>query len=110
MAKSMAHGGREGEYGKDHPERFIEGALTGGHGPSEGIHHTKVDRKGQSIMTPVAMDNVKLAMPIESSILEEGGFRGSTTNVKHSLEGARAPSDGDVGAAGHVRHDIIEDH
>jgi hypothetical protein len=101
-----------GKYGKDHPDNFIEGALTGGHGPSEGMHHMKVDRKSQSINTPVAMDNVKLALHIETSIVDDDGhpFHGSTTNLKHSVEGASAPRDGDVGAAGPVRHDIIPNH
>lgn len=91
-------------------EGFIEHALHGGSGPSEGIHETKVDRPHQTINTAVPMDNVKLAMPIKTSILEEGGFRGGPDNLEHSLKGASAPPPGDVGAAGHVRHDVIPDH
>lgn len=98
-----------GKYGKDKPERFIESALTGGHGPSEGIHHEKVDRPDQSINTAVAMDNVKLAMPIESSILDEGGFGGGVDNLKHSLTGSSAVNE-EVGAAGKVKHVIIPNH
>lgn len=105
MAKDMAHG----KYGKDHPERFIDEALTGGHGPSEGIHETKVNRPHQSINTAVAMDNVKLAMPIESSILEEGGFRGGIDNLAHSLKGSSAVNE-EVGAAGKVKETIIPNH
>jgi hypothetical protein len=96
-------------YGKDDPERFISGALTGGHGPSEGMVEEKVDRPHQSIHTSVAMDNVKLAMPIKSSILEEGGFRGGVDNLEHSLKGASAVNE-EVGAAGPVKHTIIPNH
>lgn len=97
-------------FGKDEPERFIDGALTGGHGPSEGIHRKSIDRKGQSIETAVGMDNVKLAMPIKSSILEEGGFAGGTTNLKHSLEGASAPGDNSIGAVGKTKSTIFPHH
>jgi hypothetical protein len=101
-------------YGKDavphSSEGFISEALHGGHGPSEGLHHKKIDRKDQSILTAVAMDNVVLAMGIPSSILDEGGFRGGTTNLEHSLEGAHGLPDGDVGAAGPVRHIILPNH
>ena len=30
-------------FGKDSPERFIDGALTGGSGPSAGIRDIKVN-------------------------------------------------------------------
>ncbi len=94
-----------GKYGKDHPEHFIEGALTGGSGPSEGIKHIKVDRKGQSIKEAVALDNVgHLYTPRIETSIRDRAWRGSTKNLEHSLEGAHAPGDGDVGAAGHVRH------
>lgn len=102
------------KFGKDRPaksnEGFIGEALTGGEGPSEGLHHKTIDRKDQSILTAVAMDNVKLAMEIPSSILEEQGFRGSTRNIGHSIDGAEGLPDGDVGAAGPVRHVIIPNH
>lgn len=104
MAKNMARG----KFGKDHPENFIEGALTGGHGPSEGIHDTKIDRPHQSIKTAVAMDNVDLAMDVESSILDEK-FAGGVDNLKHSLTGSAAVNE-EVGAAGSVRHVIIPNH
>jgi hypothetical protein len=101
-------------YGKDmvskSSEGYIHEALTGGEGPSEGMVSKKIDRKDQSILTPVAMDNVKCAMDVETSILDEKGFRGSTKNLEHSLEGASAPGDGDVGAAGPVRHVILPNH
>ena len=105
MAKSLARG----KFGKDHPKKFIDGALTGGHGPSENIHHYPVDRPHQVINTPVALDNVKLALDIESSILDEEGFHGGVTNVKHSLEGASVVNE-EVGAAGPVKHVIIPNH
>jgi hypothetical protein len=103
-----------GKFGKDNVpksnEGFISEALHGGSGPSEGLHHKKIDRKDQSILTAVGLDNVKLAMDLPSSILDEGGFRGGTKNLEHSLEGASAPADGDVGAAGPVHHVIIPNH
>jgi hypothetical protein len=104
MAKDMS----KGPYKKDHPENFIEGALTGGHGPSEGIHETHVDRPHQTINTAVAMDNVKLAMPIKTSILDDE-FPGGVDNLKHSLSGASAVNE-EVGAAGPVRHIIVPGH
>lgn len=96
-------------FGKDNPERFISGALTGGHGPSEGIHTKKIDRPDQSIHTSFPADNVKLAMPIETSIAEEGGFAGGIENLEHSLKGTSAVNE-EVGAAGEVHHHIIPNH
>jgi len=78
-----------GKYGKDSPERFISGALTGGSGKSDEISSKSIGR-GQSINTALAMDNVKLAMPIDSSIKDEGGFGGGIENLGHSLTGASA--------------------
>lgn len=98
-----------GKYGKDSPERFISSALTGGSGPSNGIHDTKVDRPDQIIKTAVPMDNVKLAMPIETSILDMGGIAGGVDNLKHSLTGTGAVNE-ELGAAGKVRHDVIPNH
>lgn len=102
------------KYGKDRVPKgsdgYISEALHGGSGPSEGLHSKGIDRKGQTILTAVGMDNVDLAMNIESSILDEGGFRGGTTNLKHSVEGATGLADGDVGADGPVRHVIIPNH
>lgn len=100
-------------YGKDRvakgSEGYISEALRGGSGPSEGIHDKKIDRKDQSIMTAVAMDNVDLCMDIETSILEEGGFRGSPTNLDHSLTGTSAVNE-KVGADGPVHETIIPNH
>ena len=100
-------------FGKDKVARssegFISEALTGGHGPSEGIHHESADRPGQTINTAVAMDNVDLAMPIETSILEEGGFHGGVDNLSHSLTGSSAVNE-EVGASGPVKHHIIPHH
>lgn len=104
---------RHGVFGKDKvakgSEGFIEHALHGGHGPSEGIHDKKIDRPQQSIKTAVALDNVKLAMDIESSILDEGGFAGGIDNLEHSLKGSSAVNE-DLGAAGKVKHTIIPNH
>lgn len=104
---------RNGAFGKDRvpkgSEAYIEEALHGGHGPSEGIHDVRINRPQQSIMTAVAMDNVDLAMDIESSILDEGGFAGGVDNLEHSLKGASAENE-DVGAAGKVRRTIIPNH
>lgn len=111
----MAGPGPHSPFGKDKvaggSEGFITEALHGGRGPSEGIYDEKIDRKDQSIKTAVALDNVQLAAPMKSSIIDdERGFHGSTTNLKHSIEGAEAPADGDVGAAGPVDHVIISNH
>ena len=95
-------------YGKDHPESFIAGALKGGSGPSNSIQHSPVDRPDQTINTALAMDNVKMAMNIPSSILDDK-FAGGPDNVKHSLNGATAVSE-EVGAAGGVKHVIIPNH
>jgi hypothetical protein len=77
-------------YGKDDPDRFISGALTGGGGPSNEIEDLGVDRPNQSIKRAYAMDNVKLAMPIESSLKDgNSGFSGGVDNLKHSLTGRR---------------------
>jgi hypothetical protein len=101
------------KYGKDRPakgaEGFISHALTGGSGPSNEIVSKKIDRPDQSIMTAFAMDNVKLAMDIETSLQDEGGFGGSVDNLKHSLTGSSAVNE-EVGAAGKVRHVIIPNH
>lgn len=96
-------------FGKDSPERFIDGALTGGSGPSAGIREIKVNRPDQKINEATPMDNVKLAMPIKSSILEEGGIGGGIENLKHSLTGTSAENE-DVGAAGKLKHDVIPNH
>lgn len=91
------------------PDRFISGALTGGSGPSNEIVDSSVDRPNQKIKRAFAMDNVKLAMPIKSSLKDEGGFAGGNSNLKHSLTGASAVNE-EVGAAGSVKHVIVPDH
>lgn len=100
-------------FGKDRvvksSESFIENALRGGKGPSEGIHEKRIDRPQQSINTATAMDNVDLGMDIESSILEDGGFRGGINNLEHSLTSASAVTE-DVGAAGPVKKVVIPNH
>lgn len=79
-------------YGKDSPERFIDGALTGGSGPSDEIVKKSIGR-GQTINTAFPMDNVKLAMPMESSIKKTGGFGGGLDDLSHSLTGTSAVQD-----------------
>lgn len=100
-------------FGKDRvakgSEGYIESALHGGKGPSEGMHDKKIDRPQQSILTAVPMDNVDLAMDIESSILEEGGFAGGIDNLEHSLKGSSAVNEA-VGAAGKTKSVIIPNH
>lgn len=101
-------------FGKDRvvnsSEEFIGHALAGGGmGPSKGIHDTSVSR-GQTVKTALGLDNVQLAYPSESSILDTSGVRGSPTNLKHSLEGAEAVDPNDPGAAGPVKHVIIKNH
>lgn len=96
-------------YGKDNPERFISGALTGGSGPSKEIVHTKIDRPEQSINSAYAMDNVKLAYDEPTSLKEAGGFAGGVDNLKHSLTGASAESKG-TGAAGKTKSTVFPNH
>jgi hypothetical protein len=100
-------------YGKDKVVKgsasFIESALTGGSGSSREITDYPVDRPSQSIKTAFAMDNVKLAMPIETSMKDMSGWPGGDSNIKHSLTGASAVNE-EVGAAGSVKHVIIPNH
>ena len=95
-------------YGKDTPERFIDGALKGGSGPSNQIDEKSIDRPDQKINTAFAMDNVKLAMPIETSI-RDGKFAGSDDNLKHSLTGVSAVQE-EVGASGATKKTIFPNH
>lgn len=98
------------KMGKDNASGgYISRALAGGSGPSEGIKDTKVDRPDQKINTAMPTDNVKLAMPIKSSIGDESGFAGGVDNLKHSLTGSAAVNE-EVGAAGPVKHTIIPNH
>lgn len=87
----------DSKYGKDSPERFISGALTGGSGKSNEITTESIGR-GQKIMRAYAMDNVDLVMPIATSLKDSKGFGGSTSNLGHSLKGCSAVDDG-TGAA-----------
>ena len=102
-----------GKYGKDKvvrtSEGFISHALTGGSGPSNEIVKKSIGRPDQTINTAFGMDNVKLAMPIESSVKDASGWAGGVDNVKHSLSGASAVNE-EVGAAGAVRHVIEPNH
>jgi hypothetical protein len=88
---------------------YIETALAGKSGESEGISEKKIDRPNQSINTAVPADNVKLAMFVETSILDEGGWAGGVTNLGHSLSGASAVQ-ADVGAQGKTKKTIFPDH
>jgi hypothetical protein len=101
-----------GKYGKDRPakssEGFISSALTGGSGDSEGIVDKKINRPDQSIKTAVAMDNVELAMDIETSILDTSGFGGGINNLDHSLTGASAVNE-KLGAKG-GKSTVIPNH
>lgn len=101
------------KFGKDRPakssEGFIARALHGGNGPSNEIFNKKIDRPNQSIKTAFAMDNVTLAMDVESSIQDESGFAGGIDNLKHSLTGSSAVNE-EVGAAGKLKHVIIPNH
>ena len=103
---------KHGAYGKDRVEKgsagFIEHALTGGSGPSNEIVNYPVGRPSQTIKTAFAMDNVKLAMPITTSV-KDTSFPGGVDNVKHSLSGTSAVNE-EVGAAGAVRHVIVPNH
>lgn len=80
-------------HGRESPEKFITHALTGGSGKSNGIFEHRIGR-GQKINTAFGMDNVKLAMPMDSSLNDSGGIKGGTENLKHSLTGASAVNDG----------------
>jgi len=95
-------------YGKDTPERFIDSALTGGSGPSNEIQDHAVDRPDQKIKTAYAMDNVKLACPIKTSI-KDMSWPGGVDNIKHSLTGASAVNE-EVGASGKIKHVIVPNH
>lgn len=97
-------------YGKDNPERFISGALTGGSGKSNEVQEQSVDRPQQKINTVFAMDNVgKVYGRDPTSMKDTGGFAGSENNLKHSLTGASAVNE-EVGASGSVKHVVIPNH
>ena len=103
-----------GKYGKDRPakssESFISSALTGGSGDSNEVVDKKINRPDQSINTAFAMDNVKLAMPVETSMKDGGGWTmgGSLSNLDHSLTGTSAVNE-KTGAKG-GRSTIFPNH
>lgn len=70
-----------------------------GDGASSGIT-TKSIGDGQTIKSAYGQDNVH---GVELSDTRGGSFRGSPTNLSHSLTGASAVQDG-PGAAGSVKH------
>jgi len=109
-------------YGKDKPERFLDGALNGdkqGKTSTVGYQETMtsnemlkypVDRKDQHILTSFAMDNVgEVYGRYATSMRNMEGIAGGTKNLQHSLTGASAVDEG-VGAAGKVKHVIIPNH
>lgn len=102
-----------GKFGKDRPakssEGFISHALTGGSGKSNEIEDLPVDRPNQKIKRAYGLDNVTLALDIETSLKGAGGFAGGVDNLKHSLTGTSAVNE-EVGAAGSVKHVIIPSH
>ena len=70
-----------------------------GEGKSTGMVRKEIG-DGQSILSAYPQDNVH-GMSLED---ERGGkFRGSPTNLEHSLKGTSAVQDG-PGAAGSVKH------
>lgn len=70
-----------------------------GSGPSEGMVRKDIGT-GQSILSAYPQDNVHgVDLPDERG----GKFRGSPTNLEHSLKGTSAVQDG-PGAAGPVKH------
>lgn len=75
---------------------YIAEALKGGSGKSEGITTESIG-KGQRIMRAYGLDNVELAMDIDTSLMDKK-FGGSTSNLAHSLKGCSAVDDG-TGAA-----------
>lgn len=99
-------------FGKDRPatssESFIGKALTGGKGDSNEIQQKSIDRPSQAIQTAFAMDNVKLAMPVKSSIKDES-WAGSYDNLSHSLTGSSAVQD-KVGDKSNARKTIFPNH
>jgi len=108
-------------YGKDSPEKFIDGALdgdTGGEASPHGFQDTmtsnemkeySVNRKDQKILTAFAMDNVGRVYGRYATSMKDMEVPGGPTNLKASLKGASAV-DEDVGAAGSVKHVIIPNH
>jgi hypothetical protein len=115
---------RNGKYGKDNPERFIDEALDGGGAPghdgeegfqdsltSNEIERIPADRRGQEIQRAYAMDNVgRVYDRFPTSMKHDfANIHGSVDNLKHSLTGTSAVNE-EVGAAGPVKHIIIPNH
>lgn len=78
------------------------GVFTGnpmGDGPSKGITNKSIG-DGQTINSAYPQDNVS---GVSLSDTRGGSFRGSPTNLKHSLTGTAAVQEG-PGAAGPVTH------
>jgi hypothetical protein len=111
------------KYGKDSPERFIDGALdgdTGGDTSPKGYQNTqtsnemdsiKISRKDQSVLRSYALDNVgRVYGRYATSMKDMGGWAGGATSLKHSLEGASTIGPDEVGAASKVKHVIIPNH
>lgn len=79
------------EYGKDRPENFIHGALTGGSGPSSGIVNKGIGR-GQTLKSAYPLDNVGEIAGPHLKDTRGGSCGGSKTNLGHSLHGASTVS------------------
>lgn len=76
-----------------------------GEGASSGIYDEKA-RFGQTIKCAHGQDNVH---GVDLPNTTGGSFRGGTSNLSHSLNGASAVQDG-PGAAGPVKHVRINNH
>lgn len=89
------------KMGKDDPSRFISGALDGDIGggasstgyqnseTSNELKEIRCSRKGQSIKTAFALDNVgKVYGRYASAGKDLSGFGGGKTSLAHSLNGA----------------------
>lgn len=110
-------------YGKDHPERFISGALNGDTGGEEGGTHGfqnsstsneikdyKLSRKSQSIKTAFAMDNVGRVYDRFMTSLKDTECGGGPENLKHSLAGTSTVDADELGTSGKTKHVIIPNH
>jgi hypothetical protein len=110
------------KYGKDKPENFISGALSGGGAPPSKDHGYQdssqsneivdyhVDRLDQKIKTAFAMDNVgRVYDRYPTSMKDMDGIAGGITNLEHSLKGTSAVQE-KVGAAGKTKETIIPNH
>jgi len=108
-------------FGKDKPERFLDGALDGDIGEKSGpafqdsmtsneLKKYPVDRKSQHILTPFALDNVgKVYDRFETSLKDTRHIAGGPENLAHSLTGASAVQEG-VGDVSGAKKVIIPNH